>query len=258
MKASAFLVTCEHGGKRIPAPYLDCFAGQGAALHSHRGFDPGALAMARDMARRLGAPLYFSTISRLLVDLNRSPGHPRLHAESIRRLPAASRRRILERHYLPFRGKVEAAIRAALASGKRVIHVSSHSFTPVLGGVVRTAEVGLLYDPARDGEAALCRDWLACLKALAPELRVRRNYPYRGKSDGFTAHLRRCFPGEDYIGIELEINQRIALAGGGPWRRLRRVLVDCLLQAIGRSADGCRTADRQDARPIPHSGSLAD
>lgn len=237
MRESAFLVTCEHGGKRIPTRYRDCFAGQEASLRSHRGYDPGALAMARDLARGLGAPLMTSTISRLLVDLNRSPGHPRLHAEAIWRLPAAIRQRIVEDHYLPFRAGAEAAIAGALAKGKRVIHLSSHSFTPILDGIVRGADVGLLYDPRRAGETALCQEWLGRIKARAAELRVRRNYPYRGRSDGFTAHLRRRFAAEDYIGVELEINQAIALAGGQAWRRLRALLVSCLRETLDSA--GC-------------------
>lgn len=229
-----FLVTCEHGGNRIPAAYRDEFAGHEALLASHRGYDPGALTMARELARRIGAPLFYSTVSRLLVDLNRSPGHPRLHAEAIEWLPAASRRRIFERHYLPFRARAAGVIAATLARGGRVIHLSSHSFTPVLDGIERRADVGLLYDPARPGEAVLARAWAACLKARAPGLRVRRNYPYAGTSDGFTAWLRRRFAASDYIGIELEINQRIVLAGGRDWRRLRTVVVEALLQALDR------------------------
>jgi len=45
-----FLITCEHGGNRIPARYRPLFACHGALLASHRGYDPGALALARDFA----------------------------------------------------------------------------------------------------------------------------------------------------------------------------------------------------------------
>lgn len=235
MTELAFLVTCEHGGNRIPAPYRSCFVGQEALVGGHRGYDPGALAMARDLARSLEAPLIYSTISRLLVDLNRSPGHPRLHAEAIRGLPADSRQRIVARYYLPFRTKAETEIAELLAQGGRVVHISSHSFTPMLDGVERNAEVGLLYDPARPHEAALCKAWIAALKAGQPALRVRRNYPYKGSSDGFTAYLRRRFPAAAYLGIELEINQRIVLRGGRAWRRLRAQLVDSLVAALKNS-----------------------
>src|SRR5690606_4308281 len=119
-------------------------------------------------------PLFVSTTSRLLIDLNRSIGHPKLYSEATRGAPADVRREILARHYLPYRDAVEAAVEAATARGARVIHVSSHSFTPVLDGVVRDADIGLLYDPARSGESALCRRWQVRIEALAPGLKVRR------------------------------------------------------------------------------------
>lgn len=232
---TAFLVSCEHGGNRIPPAYRACFAGQGALLRSHRGYDPGALALARELAKALPAPLIYATTSRLLVDLNRSPGHPRLFSPTIRAQPAATRHDIVETWYLPYRQRAEHAIREAMAGGARVIHLSSHSFTPVLDGVERNADVGLLYDPARAGEAALCRAWQMAL-AAAPAWRVRRNYPYAGKSDGLTAYLRRQFDGGRYIGVEIEINQRIVRTGGSDWRRLRAELIAALQAALAHHA----------------------
>ena len=67
--------------------------------------------------------------------------------------------------------------------------------------------------------------------ALAPELRVRRNYPYAGKGDGLTSHLRVRFTPGDYVGIELEVNQGIVFAAGRRWTALRRTLIDSLRTA---------------------------
>lgn len=238
--ADRLLITCEHGGNRVPPRYRYLFAGFEALLETHRGHDPGARALAKQMAAAFAAPLFVSTTSRLLVDLNRSIGHPKLYSEASRGAPADVRREILARHYLPYRDAVEAAVEAATAQGARVIHVSSHSFTPVLDGVVRDADIGLLYDPARSGESALCRRWQACIEALEPGLKVRRNYPYTGRSDGFTAWLRRRFPGTAYVGIELEINQKHVLQGGRRWHALRGRVIEALRQALaqesGRSA----------------------
>jgi len=231
-RADHILITCEHGGNRIPARYRPLFDGFEALLPTHRGYDPGALTLARELSRALAAPLFVSTTSRLLIDLNRSIGHPFLYSEATRNAPASVRRAILEKHYLPYRKRVEAHIAAAIAHGSRVIHLSSHSFTPMLDGEVRNADIGLLYDPARHGEVELCRRWQARLKVSAPEWKVRRNYPYTGKSDGLTAHLRRCFPADVYVGIELEINHKHVLQGGRPWRALRRQVIEALLQAL--------------------------
>lgn len=228
-KAIFFLVTCEHGGNRVPARYRPYFAGWEEALHSHRGHDPGALALARQLARAVACPLVAAMTSRLLVELNRSLGHRQLLSEALRTAPRAVREEIVERYYRPYRQRVEGLILEAIGGGRRVVHISSHSFTPVLDGEARNADIGLLYDPGRPGEVALCAAWQAALADLAPRFRVRRNYPYAGKADGFCTGLRRLFPAADYVGVELEINQKHFLAGGASWRLLRQAVVESLL-----------------------------
>jgi predicted N-formylglutamate amidohydrolase len=226
-----FLVTCEHGGNRIPARYRALFRGSRAMLDSHRGYDPGALAMANALARTFQAPLVSSTVSRLLVDLNRSIRHPRLFSAATRGAGADVRAAILDRHYFPYRREVEDLVTRSAARGRRVIHISSHSFTPILDGKVRRADVGLLYHPGRPGEVGLCARWKESLANFAPSVRVRRNYPYAGKGDGFATALRRRFPPDAYVGIELEVNQAIVFAAGRRWTALRSALVDSLRAA---------------------------
>lgn len=63
-------------------------------------------------------------------------------------------------------------------------------------------------------------------------MKVRRNYPYTGKSDGFTAYLRRHFPADAYISIKLEINQKHVYRGGRLWRAMRSQLIETLRMAI--------------------------
>jgi predicted N-formylglutamate amidohydrolase len=225
------LVSCEHGGNRVPRAYRALFAGREALLASHRGYDPGALALAREVARGLDAPLVASTVTRLLVELNRSPHHPQLYSQATRGLPRLEKARIAARYYDPYRREVERRVAQARRRGRRVVHISSHSFTPELDGVVRNADIGLLYDPRRPAERALCERWRETLQARAPHLRVRRNYPYRGYHDGLTTHLRRCFR-RGYLGVEIEVNQRRVLAGGHAWRTLRRVIVQSLAEAL--------------------------
>ncbi len=227
-----FVITCEHGGNRIPRAYRDLFHAHQAQLDTHRGFDAGALIMARALATAFAAPLVASTVSRLLVDLNRSVGHPHLHSEATRNAPAEIRQRILKHYYQPYRAQAERLIRQAIADHGLVIHLSSHSFTPELGGKVRDADIGLLYDPARPGEADLCARWKAALKACAPDLSVRRNYPYAGKGDGLTAWFRQRLPPDAYVGIELEINQKHIIRADRYWTELRKMVVESLCRAL--------------------------
>jgi predicted N-formylglutamate amidohydrolase len=207
--APSVVVTCEHGGNRVPRSYAKAFAGQGALLRTHRGYDLGAADVAVAVAQHLRAPSFIATSTRLLVDLNRSVGHPRLFSEFTRGLGAADKERILAEHYLPHRRAVERAIARARGRSGFVVHLAIHSFTPVLDGDERRADVGLLYDPARARERALCRSWLAALRAAEPERVVRRNYPYRGVTDGFATALRRAHGASAYAGFEVEVNQRL-------------------------------------------------
>lgn len=226
------VLTCEHAGNVVPAEYARLFVGHAHLLPTHRGWDPGALVLAREMAARFDAPLYFEETTRLLVDLNRSVGTPGLHSEATRHLPLNERREILDRYYHPHRRSVDAGIAAALATGDRVVHIASHSFTPELDGRLRTADIGLLYDPGRPGEVAFCTAWIEALHEADATLRLRRNYPYLGKSDGVCQALRRKHPANVYVGVELEVSQRYAEAGGPAWRALRRTLVEALGETL--------------------------
>lgn len=223
------IVTCEHAGNEVPREYRHLFEGHEHLLPTHRGWDPGALLLAREMAKRFEAPLHFEATTRLLVDLNRSVGTPDLHAEPTRDLSRAARRAILDVYYHPHRRRVAGTIADSVADGaRRTVHVASHSFTPELNGHVRTADIGLLYDPRRPGEAAFASAWIDALRDADPSLRLRRNYPYLGASDGVCQAMRRLHPPGLYVGIELEVNQRYVEAGGAPWRKIREDLIETL------------------------------
>ena len=236
--SDSLVITCEHGGNRIPAPYRGLFHAHHALLDSHHGYDPGALIMARALALTFAAPLVVSTVSRLLVDLNRSVGHPRLHSEATRNAPAEVRQRILKHYYQPYRAQAERFVRQAIAERHLVIHVSSHSFTPELDGKVRKADIGLLYDPSRTGEADLCERWKASFEACAPGLIVRRNYPYAGNGDGLTAWFRRRLAPSTYVGIELEVNQSHVIRAGRHWTAIRKVILKSLFRALASRCAG--------------------
>ena len=224
-------MTCEHGGNTVPPEFAAAFVGQEAVLASHCGWDPGALELGQQLADAVAAPLHAATVTRLLIDLNRSIGHPRLYAAAIAALPAVVRQGIASQYYLPHRDAVMAAVARIIDGGGCVIHIASHSFTPELDGVTRQADVAWLYDPRRAGEPAFAAGWRARLQARRPDLRLRRNYPYQGKDDGLTRKLRQKHPAHRYIGIELEVNQRFVDAGGASWRALRSALVDTLVEA---------------------------
>lgn len=203
------ILSCEHGGNEIPQAYAAAFEGADSILASHRGWDPGALVVTRHLARLLTASFFFTSTSRLLIDTNRSLGHPRLFSEFSRPLPAEEREAITTLYYHGHRQPIVAAIDEAVAGGRQVLHLAIHSFTPNLDGEERRTDLGLLYDSVYLHEEAWCRAWQARINKARPDLTVRRNYPYLGRSDSLAAWLRRRLDFSDYLGIEVEINQRL-------------------------------------------------
>lgn len=229
------VLTCEHASNRVPPHLAPAFARARAAIESHRGWDAGALSVARALARRLEVALFAGSVSRLVVDLNRSRTARGIFSAWTRALSRAEQEALLSRHWTPFRSAVREHIDAALESGACVAHVSVHSFTPRLGPKLRNADVGLLYDPARGRERRLADAIAAELGARAPGLSVRRNYPYRGIADGHTTALRRALPASVYTGLELELSQGLFDdAARAP--RARRLVVDAVAAALADSA----------------------
>ena len=227
-----FLVSCEHASNRVPAAYAPLFAGAAGVLATHRGYDLGALDVARAFGRTLDVTPLAAKTTRLVVDLNRLPTNRNVFSAYTRSLPAEQRAAALDTHYWPYRKAVEGSVVQALEGGEAVLHISTHSFTPVLRGEVRNCDIGFLYDPREAGEVRFVEAWYAALAAAAPELTLRRNYPYRGVSDSLVTHLRRHYGRRGYVGMELELNQKHV--GSAGWRALVAVLAATLRTAVDR------------------------
>ena len=206
------VITCEHARNAVPARFRRLFVDDPAVLATHRGFDVGALAVARALSAAFAAPLFTGRVTRLLVDLNRSTHHPGVFSPFSKLLSTTAQAQLIDEYYAPFRRDVRGCLDDLLRSAARVIHISVHSHTSELNGQVRNNAIGVLYDPARRGEAQFAKSLQRALAVARPDWHVRRNYPYRGTSDGHVTVLRHVWPAQRYIGIELEINQRL-LAG---------------------------------------------
>ncbi|HPF38422.1 MAG TPA: N-formylglutamate amidohydrolase [Phycisphaerae bacterium] len=235
-RAWGVVVSCEHAGNRTPRAFASLFQGAAArrALASHRGWDPGSLTLGRRIADAVDAPIVVHEITRLLIEVNRSPWHPSLFSEFSKSLSRADRRALITSVYETHRSRVEAAVREAVESNGTALHIGAHTFTPQMNGVLRNADVGLLYDPRRRAEASFCRRWRDAIRSLDPAIRVRLNYPYRGAADGLTTAFRRRFGTTEYLGIELEVNQRFVGAGK---RRAFNMLIAVLTASLRTTLD---------------------
>lgn len=242
------VVTCEHASAAVPTwaraalgPHLSAAARQAlaAALRSHQGVDFGAAAFATALARSAHAPCILGRATRLLIDLNRSAKHPALFSTFTRPLPVTLREQLRRRLWWPHWQAVANALRRARAAhNQSVYHVAAHSFDPDLALGRERIDVGLLYDPARALECAWVGALRAALGASLPMLRVRRNAPYRGVSDGLTTALRKRLGPADYAGIEIEVNQ--FLTRTPQWPRIQWTMAQAIARAPRGAAGGAK------------------
>lgn len=207
---SELLISCEHASHLIPWRWRYALDISPTVLRSHRGWDPGAIEVARYCSRNLNVFMAAGKWSRLLIELNRSPDHAQLWSEFSARLSPAERQRLMKNVYHPYRDKVRNRVGSIIANGKAARHFSIHSFTPVWQGIERPVDIGILLDPNRLSEV----HWADCLqnnlsKELPFDWRIEFNKPYNGTDDGLTTTLRQEFGEKEYSGIELEISQRI-------------------------------------------------
>lgn len=208
-KPIALIISCEHAVNTIPPAYQALFNGQAQVLQTHRAIDLGALEIAHHLNQGFACSFTQATVSRLLIDCNRSLTHSHCFSEFTKKLPDSEKQYLINQYYLPFRQQTEQVIKTKIDSGCQVLHLSIHSFTRELNGIKRNAGIGLLYDHTRHGEREVARIWRSLLIQQTPAYRVRMNYPYHGNTDGFTSALRKQYTEHDYLGFEVECNEAL-------------------------------------------------
>jgi len=211
------LVSCEHASNRLP----DEMEAPAELMERHVAWDPGALPIARRLAKEFDAPLHQGEYSRLVVDLNRTVGNSRLirrvsdghEIDFNRDLDPDEVERRIERYYRPYREAVFEGVTRIIDEEGRCVHLCIHTFTPVLDGTVRGNDIGLLYDPSREPESAIVRDLREDLTERSG-LTVWLNRPYQGTADGILPRVRERHSQDRYVAIELEVNQKFAVDPG--------------------------------------------
>lgn len=219
------VITCEHGGNTIPLEYKPYLIDT-SVLETHKGYDLGALDVFNYL-KPIADYSNFSTTSRLLIELNRSTNNKNLFSAYTKTLTTKQKQSLINTYYNDYRQAVTKYIASIINNNLSVVHLSIHSFTPVLNNAIRDCDIGLLYDSRRIQEKQYAMQVKKNILALNPEYRVRFNYPYLGKADGFTTALRQQFK-NNYVGIEVEINQSFAIDNKMP-EKLKHVLKQSII-----------------------------
>jgi len=245
---SDLLLTCEHATNRLPRSIRPT-AAEREVLGSHWGYDPGAWAVTRFVARALRAPAIAGRWSRLLVDLNRAVDDPTFVREVAGGLRLAWSGRAGRRSRIARAVALHAGYHAALdrllaervARGVRPLLVAIHTFTPQLDGAHRPFDAGVLYD----GERGLA---VRCASALRRAgLSVRYNEPYSGR-DGMMYAVDRHARHYGLACLELELNQGLFERADAAQRVGRAVA-----RALERIKSGRATTRRPSGRSRPRS-----
>jgi len=141
------LLICDHASNVVPAGIDLGIAPE--LLTKHIAIDIGAADVTRALAALLGASAILATVSRLVIDFNRSPDHLTLIPEksdghAIPGNVGADRFDRIARFHAPY----HRALAGMIARHKPRLIASIHSFTPALeiGSAPRPWEAGILYN----------------------------------------------------------------------------------------------------------------
>ncbi len=236
---SPFLLVCDHAGRRVPAALGD----MGVAAPEwdrHIAWDIGAAGVCAALAPALGAACIAQAYSRLVIDCNRTPGHPTSIPPVSDGTPVpanagltaeAAAQRVAE-IFTPYHAAITTELDRRAASGLPSVLIAMHSFTPVFAGVTRPWQAGVLHN--RD---PILSRVLARLLAAEGFL-VGDNEPYQLSDDSdYTVPVHAERRGLAYV--ELEIRQDLIASADGQreWAmRLARLLPRALEEAGAAAA----------------------
>jgi predicted N-formylglutamate amidohydrolase len=227
---SNFVIVVDHAGRRIPRRLADL--GLAASeLQRHIAWDIGSLAVARQVAAALDAPLVAQNYSRLVIDCNRDPqvatSIPRIseHSEIPGNIDLSEQQVAARRAEIfdPYHAHVRALLDERLAAGRPTILVAQHSMTDVFKGERRAMHAAVLYNRDRRF-AGLVLDMLR----RESELIIADNQPYF-VSDETDYTIPRHGEARALPHVEIEIRQDLLgdEAGQAAWaQRISRALCD--------------------------------
>ena len=199
------LLICDHASCRFPKALgdlgLDPFA-----RRCHLALDIGAGRLTERLAESLGITAVLARYSRLVVDCNRQLLDPSAFLEfgdgvivpGNRNLRAADKAFRSDAIYWPYHRAIDEQLQRLKVVGPPPAFISVHSFTPVLNGVSRPWQVGVLWDT----DTRLSDLFFDDFREAGYE--VGDNEPYSGKApQDFTIDHHAQDTGLPHVGIEI-------------------------------------------------------
>ena len=201
--AAPFLFVCEHASRHIPEEFGNLGLDDTVAS-SHIAWDPGALDVTEKLSASFNATAVCGTVSRLIYDLNRSPGAAdAMPAKSEifevpgnQNLSPDHRSQRVETYYRPFHQALEDQLKA---QDSMPALVTIHSFTPTYAGQERAVEIGILHD-----EDTRFADAMLSIASAYTSMNIMRNEPY-GPEHGVTHTLKEHGLENGILNVMIEV-----------------------------------------------------
>lgn len=233
------LLICDHASCRFPQALgdmgLDPFA-----RRCHLAIDIGAGKLTEKIAKSLGFTAVIAQYSRLVIDCNRElmdPGAFLEYGDGIlvpgnRNLTQADKNARADAIYWPYHNAIEDQITRLRAVGPAPAFISIHSFTPVLNGVSRDVQMGVLWDK----DSRLSDIFIEEFRAAG--LLTGDNEPYSGQApQDFTIDHHAEEIGLPHVGIEVRQDLIDDIAGVEEISPIMHRIIESIPERIGLVQD---------------------
>jgi predicted N-formylglutamate amidohydrolase len=233
------MLVCDHASCRFPRALgdmgLDPFA-----RRCHLAIDIGAGKLTETIAKSLGITAVIAQYSRLVVDCNRQlmdPGAFLEYGDGIlvpgnRNLTQADKDARADAIYWPYHHAIDAQISRLRAIGPSPAFISIHSFTPVLNGVARDVQMGVLWDK----DARLSDIFIEKFRAAG--FLTGDNEPYSGRApQDFTIDHHAEEIGLPHVGIEVRQDLIDDIAGVDEIAPVMHAIIASIPERIGLEQD---------------------
>ena len=235
---STILFISDHNGVEVP----EALGGLGVPpgeMRRHVAYDIGITEVGEILADRFDATLVSASYSRLVVDCNRRPGVPSSIPETSDgtvvpgnlNLTEDDRAARIDELFHPYHNAIADRIRHMVRDGRIPVLVALHSFTPVMDGVFRPWDIGILHKK----DDRLARPLIEML-AADTRISVGDNKPYSGlHPSGYSMETHATPHNLLAVGVEFRQDRIEFGAGARLWAERFGDALECTLLEHGSS-----------------------
>jgi predicted N-formylglutamate amidohydrolase len=231
---AALQLVCDHASHAVPAA-LGGLGLDDSRFRQHIAYDIGAQDITRGLAARMDAPAVLAGYSRLVIDVNRPPGHPQsipeisddIEIPGNQGLSEAAQEERVAALFEPYHDAIHESIAHLWRRNKPPALFSIHSFSPDYGDEDRPWDIGVLWN--RDPRIA--QPLIEKLSDLG--LNVGDNLPYSGHELAYTINLHGGAAGLANCVVEINQDQVQDHQGVERWTGILAGVMGEILQLDG-------------------------